>query len=329
MEFFSDIWNSVTGVFQSALELIHNVFVGPFGDDPAWGWSIIALTLIIRILLLPLAVKQTRSMKAMQELQPKIKKIQDRYKADRSLMKKDPELYKKRKAEQNAKMMELYQEEGVNPASSCLPLVAQAPVFLALFSVLRGFDELRDAQFYWVTSDISADAAGDGLGALVSQAGWPGWVLIAAMVVSMFVTQKQTMARTTAEGPAAQQQKIMLYVLPVFLAFISRTLPLGVIVYWVTTNIWQGVQQWIIFREGGLGTATSDGGSSGTDSPGDNGSGDGSGNGATKDVPKATKPKKDTKTPKNGRSSNGSGARKGKNAPSRRGDGHVPKRRSS
>jgi|GEM_PF-6034344 len=320
MEFFSDIWNSVTGVFQSALELIHGVFVGPFGDDPAWGWAIIALTLLIRVALLPLAVKQTRSMKAMQELQPKIKKIQDKYKVDRGLMKKDPELYKKRKAEQNAKMMELYQEEGVNPASSCLPLLAQAPVFLALFSVLRGFDELRDAQFYWVTSDISGDAAGAGLGALVSEAGWPGWLLIAAMVVSMFVTQKQTMARTTAEGPAAQQQKIMLYVLPVFLAFISRTLPLGVIVYWVTTNIWQGVQQWIIFREGGLGTARG-GGAAGEDTPGN----DGSGNGAAKDVPKAQKPAKGSGSSKNGGSGNGSSSRKG--APTRRGDGHLPKRR--
>lgn len=325
MEFFSDIWNSVTGVFQAALELIHGVFVGPFGDDPAWGWAIIALTLLIRVALLPLAVKQTRSMKAMQELQPQIKKIQDKYKANRDLMKKDPELYRKRKAEQNAKMMELYQEEGVNPASSCLPLLAQAPVFLALFSVLRGFDELRDAQFYWVTSDIASDAAGAGLGALVSEAGWPGWVLIAAMVVSMFITQKQTMARTSAEGPAAQQQKIMLYVLPVFLAFISRTLPLGVIVYWVTTNIWQGVQQWIIFREGGLGTAR--GGSSSEDAPEDKGSGGGSSNGAAKELPKSEKPAKGSGSPKNGGSSNGSRTRKG--TPARRGDGHVPKRRSS
>ncbi|MEX1102961.1 MAG: YidC/Oxa1 family membrane protein insertase, partial [Dehalococcoidia bacterium] len=233
--------------------------------------------------------------------------------------------YRKRKAEQNAKMMELYQEEGVNPASSCLPLVAQAPVFLALFSVLRGFDELRDAQFYWVTSDIAADASGAGLGALVSQSGWPGWVLIAAMVVSMFITQKQTMARTTAEGPAAQQQKIMLYVLPVFLAFISRTLPLGVIVYWVTTNIWQGVQQWIIFREGGLGTAR--GGSSSEDAPEDKGSGGGSSNGAAKEIPKSEKPVKGSGSSKNGGSGNGSRSRKG--APTRRGDGHVPKRRSS
>jgi YidC/Oxa1 family membrane protein insertase len=185
----------------------------------------------------------------MQELQPKIKKIQERYKTDRDLMRKDPELYRKRKAEQNEQLMALYKDEGVNPASSCLPLVFQAPVFIALFSVLRGFEELRNADFYFVTSAISPDADGTGLGALVSQAGWPGWLLIAAMVVTMFITQRQTMSRVATDGPAAQQQKIMLYVLPGFLAFISRGLPLGVIVYWVTTNIWQGVQQYIIFRD--------------------------------------------------------------------------------
>jgi YidC/Oxa1 family membrane protein insertase len=150
-------------------------------------------------------------------------------------------------------MMALYQEEGVNPAASCLPLLAQAPVFIALFWTIRGMDELQNAPFYFFTSFITVrDDGFTGLGALVSASGWPGWLLIVVMSGTMFITQKQMMARTAATGadnPMAQQQKILLYVMPLFLAVISFQFMLGLLLYWVTTNIWQVVQQWIILRE--------------------------------------------------------------------------------
>jgi YidC/Oxa1 family membrane protein insertase len=242
------IWQSILDAFQTALSALHSLFA-PIGDEPAWGFAIIALTIIVRVLLLPLAVKQTRSMRAMQKLQPKVKKLQEKYKVDRELMRKDPETYRAKKQKLNEEMMALYREEGVNPASGCLPLLAQAPIFFALFSVLRDptFTELQNADFYFFTSYITGEPSG--LGGLVSAAGWPGWLLIVLMAGTMGWSSKQMMARTQAEGVQAQQQKIMMYVMPVFLAVISFNLPLGVLLYWVTTNLWQVGQQAVILKE--------------------------------------------------------------------------------
>ncbi|MBW3657106.1 MAG: YidC/Oxa1 family membrane protein insertase [Actinobacteria bacterium] len=244
------IWDAIKGLFQSALELLHTGLEPIFGDQ-AWGWAIIALTIIVRIFLLPLAVKQTRSMRAMQALQPKIKELQKKHKVDKELMRKDPETYKARKQKLNEETMAMYKEEGVNPASGCLPLLLQAPIFFALFQVLRDFDALRDAPFYFFTAFVGNEEHGAGLGAFVRDTGWPGWFLIVLMAATMFWSQRQMMSRNSGamEGPAAQQQKIMMYIMPVFLAFISQGFPLGVLLYWVTTNFWQMGQQAVILRE--------------------------------------------------------------------------------
>jgi YidC/Oxa1 family membrane protein insertase len=244
-----EIFDPVLDAFQSALLFLHDLFV-PLAGVHSWGFAIIALTLIVRLLLLPLAIKQIRSMRAMQAIQPKMKEIQKKHKVDRSLMKQDPDQYRAKKEKLNKEMMALYQAEGVNPAASCLPLVAQAPVFIALFNILRGerAAELAGQPFYFVTSQVPEE----GLTALVSAAGWPGWIMIVLMGTTMFVSQKQMMARQATAGtesPMAQQQKIMLYVMPVFLAVISFNLPLGVLLYWVTTNLWQAVQQSFMLRE--------------------------------------------------------------------------------
>jgi YidC/Oxa1 family membrane protein insertase len=241
-----DLAAGVLGAFSSFLELLHSGLEPVFGIH-AWGWSIVALTLIARIALLPLAIKQTRSMKAVQKLQPQIKAIQQKYKVDRELMRKDPEKYRTRKAKLNEELMALYQREGANPAASCLPLLAQAPIFLALFWTLRDEAELIGAPFYFFT-----EATPGGLEKLVSAAGWPGVLLIILMSGTMFFSQKQMMARSAAsmaDNPMAQQQKILLYVMPVFLAAISFGFPLGILLYWVTTNFWQIAQQAIILRE--------------------------------------------------------------------------------
>lgn len=249
----SSIWNAIQEVFISALRALHGLLEPVFGLD-SWGVAIIALTVVVRVLLLPLAIKQTRSMRAMQSLQPKIKKLQAKYKVDKELLRKDPDTYKKKKAQLNEEMMALYKTEGVNPASGCLPLLAQAPIFFALYSVLRNFAELKDAPFYFVTSQLpGVEGGAAGLGALTREAGWPGWVLIILMGATMFWSQRQMIARNASSagdgGTAAQQQKIMMYVMPVFLAFISQSLPLGVLLYWVTTNAWQMGQQAVILRE--------------------------------------------------------------------------------
>jgi len=253
---------SILGIFSSILGFIHDLVEPLFGVH-SWGWAIIGLTLVVRILLLPLAIKQTRSMKAMQQLQPQMKAIQDKYKTDREMMRKDPDKYRARKQKQQQEMMALYQREGANPAASCLPLLAQAPVFLALFWTLRDEADLIGAPFYFITGVTDG-----GLEKLVSTAGWPGWLLIVLMSGTMFFSQKQMMARNAAsmaDNPMAQQQKILLYVMPVFLAAISFQFPLGILLYWVTTNLWQILQQAIILRE-----------SSKLDDPNGNGNGAGS-----------------------------------------------------
>jgi YidC/Oxa1 family membrane protein insertase len=298
----NDAWYSpVIDGLGTVLTWLHDL-VEPAVGIHAWGWAIILLTLVVRILLLPLAIKQTRSMRAMQKLQPQMKELQKKYKVDRSLLKKDPEQYKAKKQKLNEEMMALYQREGANPAASCLPLLAQAPVFLALFWTLRWMEELRGAEFYFFT------AVGEGgLEQIVRGAGWPGWLLILLMSGTMFISQKQMMNRNPmqAEGPMAQQQKVLLYAMPVFLAFISLNFPMGILLYWVTTNAWQVAQQWIILKEvqheqaseakaGGEATGTGSSATSGTGKGATSGKGTGSGKGTDSGKGGASKDKGDT-----------------------------------
>lgn len=247
---WSEFVDVVLGAFTAALTFLHDVVASvPFLAPAAWGWAIVLLTLVVRVLMLPLAIKQTRSMRAMQKLQPQIKELQKKHKVDRSLMKKDPEQYKAKRQKLNEEMMALYQREGANPAASCLPLLAQAPIFIALFWTLReaGLEggPLAGAEFYFFT------AGSGGLEQIVRGAGWPGWLLIVLMSGTMFWSMRQMQAKTPTqmEGAMAQQQKVMLYVMPVFLAVVSINFPMGVLLYWVTTNFWQVAQQAIILRE--------------------------------------------------------------------------------
>ena len=234
-------WEWLLDALAGVLDFFHSAFEPLFGVN-AWGWAIIALTVTVRLVLLPLAIKQTRSQRAMQTLQPEMKKIQAKYKADRGLMKTDPEKYKDLRTKQQAAMMELYKEHGVNPASGCLPLIAQMPIFIALFQVLRSSESLNGAPFY-ILSDLAKT---------VTQAGASAWFLVFLMAVSTFYSSKQMMAATPATGPQAQQQKIMLYAMPAILTFFSLNLYIGVLLYWVTTNVWTIGQQYVMFRSAAL-----------------------------------------------------------------------------
>ena len=236
----SNLWQGLIGALGTVLRLFHDAVVGiPVIDVAAWGWAIILLTAAVRLVLLPLAVKQTRSMRAMQTLQPEIKKLQGKYKTDRTMMKTDPEKYRERKAAQQQETMALYKEHGVNPAAGCLPLVAQMPIFFALFTLLRSDEyvsELGTASFYFASLGDSAIAAGVG-----------GISLIVAMAATTFISQKQMMAHQPAAA-VQPQQKMLLYVMPVMLAFFSFRLPVGVLLYWATTNLWTMAQQYLMFR---------------------------------------------------------------------------------
>ncbi|MBA3621655.1 MAG: YidC/Oxa1 family membrane protein insertase [Euzebyales bacterium] len=238
----SALWNGLLDVIEEVLRFFHTTTSPLFGEQAAWGWAIILLTVAVRIFLLPLAIKQTRSQRAMQRLQPEMKKIQQKYKVDRGLMKTNPEKYRDARQKQQEATMALYKEQGVNPAASCLPLVAQMPIFFALFNVLRDTNrvpELTAASFYFVQNLASTPA----------QAGIGAWLLIVLMGATTYYSSRQMMATTVVTGPQQQQQqKIMLYAMPLLLTVFAVNLYIGVLLYWVTTNVWTIAQQHVMFR---------------------------------------------------------------------------------
>jgi len=179
-----------------------------------YGLVIILLTIVVRIVLTPLTISQTRSMTKMQNLQPELKKLQKKYKDDKQKLQEE--------------VMKFYSENKVNPLAGCLPLVLQMPVFFALYQVLRE------------PSERVLDVVGDNFNFL-----WmnlndrdPYYILVIVMVATMFWSTKMT---TTD----SEQSKLM-YTMPLVFGFISWQLPSGILLYWVTTNIWSISQQWIV-----------------------------------------------------------------------------------
>jgi YidC/Oxa1 family membrane protein insertase len=238
-----EIWLELLNALGLVLRFFHDITFGLFGDY-AWTVAIVLLTLAVRLVMMPLAVRQFHSMQAMQKLRPQMKKIQQRYKTDRGMMRTDPEKYRAQRQKQQEELAALYKEHNVNPASSCLPLIAQMPIFIALFSVLRSPDVIREL----VTAPFPINAT---LQQPANTAGVIAIGLLVLMGVTTFVQQKQMMSRqaVAADDQQMQQQKMMLYIMPVFLTVLGFQLPVGVLVYWVTTNLWQMGQQWYMLRQ--------------------------------------------------------------------------------
>lgn len=180
-----------------------------------YGLAIILLTILIRIVFIPLTNKSQKSMKAMQALAPKINEIREKYKKDPQRM--------------NKEVMELYKRHKVNPLGGCLPLILQLPVFIALYNVLMYAIELRDAPFYLWIRDLSAKD--------------PYYILPIAMGVSMFIQQKMT---PTSLDP--MQAKIMM-IIPVALTFLFLSFPSGLVLYWLVNNILSIAQQYYINKK--------------------------------------------------------------------------------
>lgn len=235
----SGLWTAVVEALESVLRFFHGL-VEPVAPAAAWGWAIVLLTVAVRVVLLPLAIKQTNSMRAMQRLQPELKKIQDKHKVDRSLMKTDPQKYQEKKRQQQEATMALYKEHNVNPAAGCLPLVLQMPIFLALFNLLsrNKVEELSGSGFYLI----------DSLTTPASDAAIGGWLLIIVMAATTFYSQRQMMVANPGAPAQQQQQRILLYVMPVMLTFFAINVFAGVLLYWVTTNVWTIAQQYFMFR---------------------------------------------------------------------------------
>lgn len=231
-------------------------------EGSGWNWtiSIILLVLVIRVILIPLFVKQIKSQRGMQIMQPEMQKLQAKYKG-----KKDPASRQAQVAEQQA----LFKKHGVNPFMTCLPILAQMPIFLSLFWMLnRMQQEQYHEEGYFalsaeeVTSFDTSSILGVGmdgtfLGSMnADPIGWNTIVLTTIMIITMvstqFFTQKQLMSKNMSEaalkGQFAQTQKMMLYVLPLVFVFGGVYFPVGVLIYWVATNLWTMGQQWWVIR---------------------------------------------------------------------------------
>ncbi|MER5524994.1 membrane protein insertase YidC [Streptomyces sp. NPDC002677] len=250
--FFSFITTPVSWVIVQ----FHAVYGKIFGPDTGWAWglSIVSLVILIRICLIPLFVKQIKATRAMQTLQPEMKKIQERYKND--------------KQRQSEEMMKLYKESGTNPLSSCLPILAQSPFFFALYHVLNGIATgstigvineslLASARKAHIFGAPLAAKFTDGsskveaLGASLTDVRVVTAIMIVLMSASQFYTQRQLMTKnvdTTVKTPFMQQQKMLMYVFPVMFAVFGINFPVGVLVYWLTTNVWTMGQQMYVIR---------------------------------------------------------------------------------
>ncbi len=231
------------------LVFFHQILTPLFGYDSGITWvlSIVGLVVVIRILLIPLFVKQIKAQRGMQMLQPKMKEIQKKYAGD--------------KERQSQEMMKLYKETGTNPLSSCLPIILQAPIFFALFRTLQyGIAQQKPVGALTqplVDSAHNATVFGVPLwGTFLRAAETPHplntriltVIMIVLMSLTTFLTQRQLLLKnTTADNPMAKQQKILSYVFPFIFAISGVGFPIGVLVYWLTTNLWtMGQQFWVI-----------------------------------------------------------------------------------
>jgi YidC/Oxa1 family membrane protein insertase len=228
----------------------HRLFGGIFGAESgiAWVLSIIGLTVLIRAALIPLFVKQIKSSRNMQLLQPKVKELQKKYGHDRERL--------------AAETMALYKETGTNPFASCLPILLQMPIFLALFRLIDHAAKHPDQKRALLSSSLATQFANAEIfGAKISDSFTSthltgvrvlAAVLVLAMTATTFLTQRQLMSKNmpadAMTGQYAQQQKMLLYVLPVVFAVGGIAFPIGVLFYWTTSNLWTMGQQFYVIR---------------------------------------------------------------------------------
>jgi YidC/Oxa1 family membrane protein insertase len=229
----------------------------PAANGWTWTLSIIGLVLVIRAALIPVFVKQIKAQRGMQLLQPDLKKLQDKYKG------KTDQLSRQAMAQEQ---MAMYKKHGTNPFSACLPMLIQMPFFFALFQVLSGISNAKTqgkgigamSQEQVVQFDESS-IFGAPLSAALLHGGATNVavvvlsiIMILAMTASQFITQKQIMAKNMSEeamaSPFMRQQKMMLYILPVVFGVGGINFPIGVLIYWTTTNLWTMAQQFFVIR---------------------------------------------------------------------------------
>lgn len=261
MNLFEMILFPFRWVVSAVLWVFHELLTA-VGMDPAagitWVLCIVGLTLVMRTLTIPLFLKQIKSMRGMQELQPEMAKLQAKYKG-----KKD-QLSRQAMAQEQ---MELYKSHGSNPFSACLPILVQMPIFFGLFQVLNGVprsaaagegvhvldaatvESFNEATFFGAPLFSTLLRPGDGnhVATILLAV-----VMIIAMCSSQFFTQKQLTAKNMSEAakasPMYRQQQMMLYLFPLVFAIGGINFPIGVLIYWTVSNVWSMGQQWWVIR---------------------------------------------------------------------------------
>ena len=208
------------GLFGFITEILYVAIKGIHNAVPNWGWSIVLLTLIIKVLFFPLTYQSTKSMAKMADLQPKIKALRNKYKK----AKQDIEQRKKL----NEETMRLYKEHGVNPAGGCLPMLIQLPIFWGFFQLLRVAVEFRHSPWILWIGDLSVMD--------------PYYVIPILMGVTQFISQKMT----PTSGDATQQR--MMLIMPVIMTVFFISFPSGLVLYWLTNNVLQIGQQYVMNR---------------------------------------------------------------------------------
>ncbi|MGG5259019.1 membrane protein insertase YidC [Phycicoccus avicenniae] len=258
-----DLFNSILAPIEWLVAWImygfHQVFTTlglPEAAGITWALSIVGLVIVMRALMIPLFVKQIKASRKMQLIQPELQKIQKKYKG-----KTDPE---SRQA-MTQETMELYKKEGTNPFSSCLPILVQSPFFFGLFRVLNGLQDIstgKKEQIGPITKTVAAQAESASIfGAQLSDSFLRAnntatqvvtVVLIILMSATTFLTQRQLMTKnmpqSALDSPFAKQQKLLLYIFPVIFAVSGVNFPIGVLIYWFTTNVWSMTQQFYVIR---------------------------------------------------------------------------------
>ena len=261
MGFIGDIGHFIATPLYYAISAVllawHKLFtllgLSPTGGL-AWALSIVGLTLTIRAALIPLFVKQIKSSRNMQLIQPKVRELQKKYGHDRERLAQET--------------MNLYRETGTNPFASCLPILVQMPIFFTLFRLLDQAAKNNTAHGFLTTDLAKSFGQSKIFGTIpISESFWAArtWgptpdvtvmilaaVLVVAMTATTFTTQRQLMSKNmpadAMSGPYAQQQKMLLYVLPVAFGLGGVAFPVGVLLYWTTSNLWTMSQQFYVIR---------------------------------------------------------------------------------
>jgi YidC/Oxa1 family membrane protein insertase len=211
------IFSQLEDVMKHVLNFFHSTIGLP------WAWSIVATTVVVRMVLVPLTIRQIHSMQNLQKYAPQMKEIQKKYKQDRQ--------------KQNEELMKFYKENNINPAASCLPMLLQLPVFIALYYTLKHFEKNfhvgkhADLSFLHFIPSISDHTTSH----------WGGFVLLFVYVASQMASSYFMMTTTD------KAQRVLFMVMPLFFVFIIARFPAGLVLYWVTTNLWT-VGQGLITR---------------------------------------------------------------------------------